>query len=597
MKQENKKNEQNDEVQRNADLIKDRTGKMALTYIGSTICVVAVTAVDSLIAGISIGSAALAAIAAAAPFLTIEQILHCLLGFGIDKLMIEAIGRGKRKEADRIFGAVLIAVAAVYLLVYILLLVFERPLLELFMTDPVLIDNVIHYTQPLFVTAPLFEVLLCIERAFRVDGRAKLFAQRSVITNIANIILDILLVSKLGMDVSGLAWASVIATVLGYIVTVSHFFSKKRTVSPDFSVIRSFGELWGYIKADIRLGGSATLDEVMDSIALSAQTAAVDYVAGSGGLAVWAVFKALRGIVLSMSNGASASVSVHAGLLNGQQDYDGVRYSVKNGTAIAFGVSLLAFLLVQAFAGGISDLYRIEPELHDLCAQCLLIGSLVFPAIAFLTVISGYLPAVNRIALTNVLVLVQKGLIIISAAIGYTLGMQGFFWVYVAAVCLAVLVELVLLAHDRFWFVPERSPELIADYSVSLKPLQSAAVGVVVNGKLTACGYSGDFSYKAALVAEDSINYISHHNPDAEVRADILLKRQEDGVQILIIDDGVAYNPLVSFDEADWDKPGALESVVVLGLTARVNYDRVLDLNNLSLSLTPSAAAEEPLPV
>ena len=55
MKQENKKNEQNDEVQRNADLIKDRTGKMALTYIGSTICVVAVTAVDSLIAGISIG--------------------------------------------------------------------------------------------------------------------------------------------------------------------------------------------------------------------------------------------------------------------------------------------------------------------------------------------------------------------------------------------------------------------------------------------------------------------------------------------------------------------------------------------------------------
>ena len=51
----------------------------------------------------------------------------------------------------------------------------------------------------------------------------------------------------------------------------------------------------------------------------------------------------------------------------------------------------------------------------------------------------------------------------------------------------------------------------------------------------------------------------------------------------MVIDDGVAYNPLVSIAAADWDIPGALEAVVVLGLTANVNYDRVLDLNHLSL--------------
>ena len=70
----------------------------------------------------------MAAIAAAAPLLAIEQILHCLLGFGIDKLMIRSIGKGNRKEADRIFGAVLIAVLAVYLIVYILLLETSRSL-------------------------------------------------------------------------------------------------------------------------------------------------------------------------------------------------------------------------------------------------------------------------------------------------------------------------------------------------------------------------------------------------------------------------------------------------------------------------------------
>ena len=84
-----KKNEQEDGILRNSSLIKGRTSKMAWTYIGSALCVAAVTAVDSLVAGISIGSDALAAIAAAAPLLAIEQILHCLLGFGIDKLSPE----------------------------------------------------------------------------------------------------------------------------------------------------------------------------------------------------------------------------------------------------------------------------------------------------------------------------------------------------------------------------------------------------------------------------------------------------------------------------------------------------------------------------
>ena len=584
--------EQEGGVQRNSSLIKGRTSKMAWTYIGSALCVAAVTAVDSLVAGISIGSVALAAIAAAAPLLAIEQILHCLLGFGIDKLMIQSIGRGKRKEADRIFGAVLIAVLTVYLTVYILLLIFERPLLELFMTDQTLIEGMIHYTQPLFLTAPVFEAFLCIERAFRVDGRARLFAQRSIITNIGNILFDILLVSRLGMDVSGLAWASVISTALGYIVTLSHFFSKKRTVSPDFSVIRSFGEMWGYIREDMRLGGSATLDEVMNGLAIAAQTAAIDAVSGAQGLAIWAVFKALQGIVMSLSNGTSASASVHAGLLNGQKDYEGVRYSVRNAVAIALGTSLLAFLLVHACAEGISALYRIEPELCELCASCLRIGSFVFPVLAFLSVMSAYLTAVNRIGLANALVLVQKGLVIVSAAAGYYMVMRNFYAVYVIAGWIAALVVLVLLAHDRFWFVPQRDPEMIADYSIRLIPDQITALSTAADETLENCNYPDPFCARVALILEESMNYIALQNADTKICADVQLKRSEDGLQVLVIDDGEAYNPIANLAEANWDTPGALEAVIVSGLTAAVNYDRVLDLNQLSLSVDIPAKYE-----
>ena len=81
------------------------------------------------------------------------------------------------------------------------------------------------------------------------------------------------------------------------------------------------------------------------------------------------------------------------------------------------------------------------------------------------------------------------------------------------------------------------------------------------------------------------MNYIARQNTDAVVRADIRMKRFEDGVQITVIDDGIAYSPLSDLAEADRDRPGALEAMIVLGLTADVNYDRVLDLNHLSLYL------------
>ena len=165
-----RKSKKNDRLVRNSVLIADRTKKMALTYIGSTLCAQAVILVDSLVAGISIGPEALAAIAAAGPLLAIEQILHCILGFGIDKLMIQEIGKGNRKEANRIFGAILITVALVYMSVYIPLLIFERPLIQFIMGDQPLVDLVIRYTQPLFITAPIFEVFLCIERAFALTG-------------------------------------------------------------------------------------------------------------------------------------------------------------------------------------------------------------------------------------------------------------------------------------------------------------------------------------------------------------------------------------------------------------------------------------------
>ena len=556
------------DIYRRSSLIAGRTGKMALPYIASTLCVAAVTAVDSMIAGINIGTDALAAIAAAGPLLAISDILHCLLGYGIDKLMIRAIGKGNRKEADRIFGAILIVVFAVFLAVYLPIIIFERQLLRFILKDPALIDMVVLYTRPMLALDPLFEVCLCSERAFRIDGRAKLLALRSINTNIGNILFDFLLVGVFKLGVAGLAWASVIGTLIGYSVSLSHFFSKKRTVSPDFSVIFSFREMLSYIRDDIRIGSSATLDELLEGVVLSVQVGAISAVGGADGLAIWAVYKALRGIVLSLSNGVSASVSVHSGLLYGQKDYDGVRFSVQAGLKQALGICLAVDAIVLAFGGSIANAFRISSGLRLLCAQCLRIGCLAFPAIVFLTVFTAYLPAVNKVGLTSQIVIVQKLLLIAAGIVGYHIGLHGVFVLYACACAAAALPLLLLIKRNGSWFVPERRQEIMGGYSVRLEPQQITAVSQDVNKVLADSAYEEDYRSKIALVVEDSMNYIARQNPDEKISADIQVERYGDGVQITLIDDGTAYSPLRDLAKADWSKPGALEAVVILGLTA-----------------------------
>lgn len=574
-------------VSRRPTLIAFATKKMAVTYLLSALCAAGVTIIDSLIAGVSIGPEALAAIAAAAPILSIDQILHCMLGFGIEKLMIQAIGEGDRRRANRIFGAVLVAVFFVYAVVFGILLIAARPLFQSIMGDVSVVDQIIRYTTPLFLASPLFESLLCVERAFRIDGRAKLFSKRGIVTNVANILLDILMVSVLGLGISGLAWASVLSTMVGYTITLSHFFSKKRTVSPDFSVVHSPKEFRLYVKQDMLLGRSATLDEVTDSLSLVAQTAVVGMVGGDAGLAIWAVYKSLRGVVLAASNGVSASVSVHAGLLYGQKDYEGVRFSVKEGVQIALMSALGITMIVFFLAGYLTDVYKIVPEYARLCTQCLRIGSIAFPAVAFMIVLTVYLPSVDRVKLSSRLVMVQYVLTLASAVVGYVAGLQALFVAYVVAMWVSALVFVALLVRDRLWFVPQHNVELIAEYTVQLESSKIESVTADVNKQLGDIEFSEPFCSRVALLVEESLSFIAQSNPKSMIDADIELRQHDGKILLIITDGGLPYNPLIDVAKLELERPGILEKILMSALTTDVRYDRALDLNRMSLTMMP----------
>ena len=571
-------------ILRNSKLVESRTAKMAAPYIISSMSVALVSMIDSLVAGRNIGAVALAAVAATAPIFSIEQILDCFIGYGIDKLMIQEVGKGNRKTANRIFGSILVAVAVIYALVFSVIIFLERPILSLIGIDPALHDAVVAYSLPLLITMPLFEVFKCIERAFRVDGRARLFASRGIVTNIINISLSVLFVTILGFEIEGLAWASVIGTFIGYSVTLSHFFSKKRTVSPDFSVIFSVKENFGYIKESIRMGSSATLDEVLYGILVFIQTKVVSTIGGTAGLAVWGVFSTLYNAIYSIYYGISASVSLHSGLMIGQKNYARVRASLMKGFALLSSFGFAAAILLFIFPSQIASAFCTDPDIIPLCASCLRISSFFLPSVAMTVILSAYLPAVNKNNVALGMSILNKGGLMAAAIVGYFVGFEGLFVSLAVAGWLITIIQNLLVFVKGNLFVPEHNPEVFRSYSIHLSSQDIARVrdDIVAADELTR--YGKEFSGRIAMLVEESLNKLLEQTNGKSVMTDIDLGNQDDGVFIRIVDDSAAYSLLADMDsrQIQYDP---LDEAIKAGLLKNAKYDRVIDLNFITVTV------------
>ena len=573
-------------------LVADRTHRMAGHYVWSGLCASLATIVDSLVAGWCIGDEALAAISAIGPLLAIDQILHCLLGFGIEKIMILYRGEGKREEADRAFGSILIAVFAAYLIVFIPIIIFERPILSLFIQDSDLIDMAISYSVPQMIFYPIFEVCLCIERAFRIDGRVALLSGRSIVMNLCNILFDYLLASAFGLWIVGLAWASVISAAIGFCLPLSHFFYKKRTVRPDLSVIRAPREMAGYLKKEIQIGSSATLEEVLESVVVTTQTAVISGLGGVTGLAIFSVYKTLKSVINAISNGISASVSVYSGLLFGIKSYKSIKDSLKTGLGYAASLCALFVAGFMIFAKPLGEAFNIETSQLALCGTCIRIGSIAFPGLMFSIILEAYLPTIGRNLMANVLVFIQKGLMFLAAVAGYILSLTWFYGLYAAAALIAAAVIVVLLIRDKNWFTPKDNLEMIAEYSLAVLPEYISEVSKDIEVRLKEHAYGDKVAARTSLVVEESLSLMREKNPDQEVVADVELQKHEQGIALRLLDDGILQNPVNDIKALSHPDPEHSEIIIVNELTATGQYDRVLDMNNVVLIIETSFPEE-----
>lgn len=125
------------------------------------------------------------------------------------------------------------AVGAVFLsaAVWILIVLFEKPLLTLFGANENLLPLALTYVKPIKFVIPFFLFNQMLAAFLRNDGNPGLATAGVLAGGIFNIFGDYIFVFTFDMGIFGAGLATAIGSVLSFAVLVSHFFTKRNSIS------------------------------------------------------------------------------------------------------------------------------------------------------------------------------------------------------------------------------------------------------------------------------------------------------------------------------------------------------------------------------
>ena len=201
------------------------------------------TMADSAIVGRFVGEGALAAVGAS---YALTNIFICVaIGGGVGSSVVVSRyfgAREYRKMKSAVFTALL-----TFLVVSILLggigLVCSEGILQLLKTPPDVLDMAVDYLQIYFLGLPFLFMYNVLSSMFNALGKSRVPLYFLIFYFIFNVVLDVILVTRFSMGVTGVAWATLIAQGISAVMSFFVFLRLIHHLSQEKSSVFQLREL------------------------------------------------------------------------------------------------------------------------------------------------------------------------------------------------------------------------------------------------------------------------------------------------------------------------------------------------------------------
>ncbi len=218
----------------NIGLAEHFTYKKLIKFTLPTIIMMIFTSIYGVVDGIfvsnCVGSDSFAAVNLIMPAIMILGTIGFMMGTGGSAIVSKTIGEGNKEKANRYFSMLIYLLAIVGFVLTILGVILIEPMAKLLGADQNMLQDCVVYGRTLLI----FLVPFCLQNAFQsfliVAEKPTFGLIISIISGISNMILDFLLIYVLKMGVFGAALATGISQVIGVIVPIVYFASKKNNI-------------------------------------------------------------------------------------------------------------------------------------------------------------------------------------------------------------------------------------------------------------------------------------------------------------------------------------------------------------------------------
>ncbi|PGZ07300.1 MATE family efflux transporter [Bacillus cereus] len=390
----------------------------------------------------------LAAISAFFPlfFLLVSFVIG--IGSGSSILIGQAFGAKNEERLKAIVGTTLTFTFIIGVVLAIIGSIFAMDIMRLMGTPENIIEISVHYARILFISMPVLFLYFAYTTFMRGTGDSKTpFYFLIVSTALNMILLPILIFGWLGapkLDVYGAAYASVISTVITFIVMLVYLKKKNHPLQLDTTVRKYLRMDLELLKLLLRLGIPASINMILVSLSEIAVIAFVNRY-GSDATAAYGVVNQVASYVQMPAVSLGITVSIFAAQSIGANQFDRLQKVVKAGIIMNYVIGGVLISLIYLFSRDILALFLTSQTTIEIAHSLIMITLWSYLIFGHAQIISATMRASGTVLWPTVISVVSIWLVEVPVAyyLSYhtSLGIEGIWIGYPAAFIVSLILQ------------------------------------------------------------------------------------------------------------------------------------------------------------
>ena len=375
---------------------------------------------DTFFIGQTHNDAMVAAVSLATPAFLFFMAVGMLFGVGGTSLISRMLGQGKQKDATYACSFCFWTGTAIGVLGMLIILVAIGPVSSLIGANPdkvgaETVEYVQQYLRIVAIGVPFLVVSNSFSSIIRAEGKANKAMMGMIFGNVANVVLDPIMILWFGWNVAGAAVATVIGNVISAVFYIFYYVSGKSMPSVNLKYYRVRG---GIAKGVMAIGIPASLNSVLMS---TSNVLINNLMTGYGKLAVAGLGVAMKVnmiavmLLIGVGVGIQPLLGYNFGSGNRKRFLGILRFSL----ILAGTLSLIMSVICYFGAGPMVKGFLTDPEAYEFGMQFARMLIISGPILGVLFVLINTIQAMGAALPSLILSISRQGLLFIPVLFSF----------------------------------------------------------------------------------------------------------------------------------------------------------------------------------